>query len=153
MSTLCGLLVSQAIRRRHNSLDADEVLTHTSFRGSIRGLHGAQTNFPVQVSGNGSWNGNCACSLSTPPSVPPPASSLPHPQYVTSVVISERISQLTPQASMQKVKDLLGSGTFTVHRSVLSISSHNVTIKDGGTSNAVNTFPLSSVAMMQVGGV
>lgn len=54
---------------------------------------------------------------------------------------------------MQKVKDLLGRETFTVHQSVLSISNQNVTIKDGRTSNAVNTFPLSSVAMVQVGGV
>ena len=79
--------------------------------------------------------------------------SVPYPQYVTSAVISEKVSELTPQASMLKVKHLLGSRSFAIQRSVLSISNQHVTIKDGRTSNAVNTFPLSSVAMVQVGGV
>ena len=60
---------------------------------------------------------------------------------------------LTPQASIQKVKLLLGSGNFPIQPSVLSISNRSVTIKDGRTSSAVNTFPLNSVAMVQVGGV
>lgn len=74
-------------------------------------------------------------------------------QYVTSVAISENVSQLTPQASMQKVKLLLGSGNFAIQPSVLSISNHSVTIKDGRTNSAVKTFPLNSVAMVQVGSV
>lgn len=81
----------------------------------------------------------------------PPA--VPQPQYVTSAVISEKVSELTPQSSMQKVQHLLASGSFAVQRSVLSISHLHVTIKDGRTINAINTFPLSSVAMVQVSGV
>ena len=91
---------------------------------------------------------NCA-GLTDSPLLPAP----PRSQYVTSVAISENVSQLTPQASIQKVKLLLGSGNFPIQPSVLSISNRSVTIKDGRTSSAVNTFPLNSVAMVQVGGV
>ena len=71
-------------------------------------------------------------------------------QYITSVSVDVPISKVTPQTTNKKLKELLDDGHFTVRDSILCITDHNVIIKDGSTRTALSTFPLSTIALVQV---
>jgi hypothetical protein len=123
LRTGLSVVNSPRTRQRRNSMEAHDVLTSASIRGSLRHYGNllsdtSQANFPVQ--------------------------------YLISVGVNERVAQLTPQKTAAKVTEILSSGNFVIRNSILSISDNHVTIIDGSTRHALNTFPLNVVSLVQV---